>query len=447
MDNMESNSAVSFKKWRLRWILSSGYVLRIWSRLSSELFTVPLDPILHPSSGRLWWLGLFTVVGHPLFYWIWGSLLPQPYENVLLRGSISLLGIALMVPRICTDPTSKTTRQVFTAVFWLQLPLFFSWMYLCNGGNTVWLASECAMILIYYHVTDWRIATLGTISGGIMAWWCAQLLDPGLPAMSDNATAVNTVVIAFCWSSSLLLGLSSANLRREHLRHALTTMGIMAHELRTPLATMSLIGDALRAESHRDPDHASSQKVGKLAQRMHVLVRHMNHQIDTQISNASLLSLPANSEHLSARELARDVIENYPYRGSRERDCIRLMVRRDFIFDSSAHQFSQVLENLLKNALHSLAAAGKSLVAGDVVIEIGVLHGRGRIQVSDQGGGIEADFVDRVFEPFFSTDRRTGHGLGLAFCKRVVNAAGGSIRVKSELGRGAIFTIELPIRG
>ena len=46
------------------------------------------------------------------------------------------------------------------------------------------------------------------------------------------------MVIAFCWFMGLLLGLSSSNLRREQLNHTLGTMGIMAHELRTPLATM-----------------------------------------------------------------------------------------------------------------------------------------------------------------------------------------------------------------
>ena len=80
---------------------------------------------------------------------------------------------------------------------------------------------------------------------------------------------------------------------------------------------------------------------------------------------------------------------------------------------------------------------------GDLRIEVGVLHGYGRIVVSDQGIGIAPELQARIFEPFFSTDHGTGHGLGLAFCQQVVHAAGGTLRVKSELGRGAIFIIEL----
>jgi two-component system CAI-1 autoinducer sensor kinase/phosphatase CqsS len=58
---------------------------------------------------------------------------------------------------------------------------------------------------------------------------------------------------------------------------------------------------------------------------------------------------------------------------------------------------------------------------------------------------MDAELLQRIFQPFFSTDRGTGHGLGLAFCQRVVHAAHGSIRVKSAPHHGAVFTIELPV--
>ena len=53
---------------------------------------------------------------------------------------------------------------------WVEIPFFFSWMYLCNGGNAAWLATVCAMIAFYYHLTDWRIATVGIFSGVLLAW-------------------------------------------------------------------------------------------------------------------------------------------------------------------------------------------------------------------------------------------------------------------------------------
>lgn len=413
--------------------------------LKEEVVTAPLVPVLHPSPLRMKGLGLFTLVGHPLFWWIWAVGLPQPYENLSLRLFTASLGLLLMSRHISSHPASRLSGQVFSAVIWFELPFLFSWMYLCNGGNAAWLASVAAMILTYYFVTDWRIATVGLALAAALARVLFEFWGPVVPAMTTVHALTDVMVIAFCVSMGLLLGVSSANLRREHLAHTLTTMGIMAHELRTPLATMSLIGDAVRG-SAADAGPAEAEKLQQLAARLHTLVRNMNHQIDMQIANARLMRLPGHKESVSAADLVRETVGQYPYRSRRERECVQVQVHGDFSFQGSRPLFAQVVDNLIKNALRSLAAASSASQPGDLVLEVGQGGGRGRIVVADRGIGIESDLQPRIFEPFFSTNEGTGHGLGLAFCRRVVESAHGSIRVKSEPGRGAIFTIELPIQ-
>ncbi|MBC7603932.1 MAG: HAMP domain-containing histidine kinase, partial [Ramlibacter sp.] len=204
---------------------------------------------------------------------------------------------------------------------------------------------------------------------------------------------------------------------------------------------MSLIGDAVRGagSSARDP------VLEQLATRLHMLVRNMNHQIDSQIANARLMRLPGYKETVSAADLVREAVTNYPFRSTRERESVVLHVDQDFRFRGSQSLFKQVLDNLMKNALRSLAAASNASHAGDMEIRIESSNGRGRIVVADKGMGIDPEMQRRIFEPFFSTYSGTGHGLGLAFCHQVIHNAHGTIRVKSELGRGAAFTIDLPI--
>ncbi len=420
-------------------------LLTSWA--SNEVVRPLLEPILHPSRWRIRALGLSTACGHPLFYWIWAKLLPQPYENLWIRLLMSALGVSLLVfPSITASPPSKSAATIFTAVFWITLPWFFSWMYLCNNGNTVWLASLAAMFLIYYHLTDWRLATLGTISAMLIAWVLFRIAGPETPGLSAEQLATNAVIIAFSWFMGVVLGISSSNLRREQLNYTLGTMGIMAHELRTPLATMSLIGDAVRGEASRC-ESDTRQTLEELMKRLHALVRNMNHQIDTQIANARLMRLPTHKEAVSAADVVREAVNSYPYRSSRERDSVVLQIHANFRFAGSHALFLQVVDNLLKNALRSLAAASAASQPGDVVIEVGFTGNRGRIVITDRGVGMSADLQARIFEPFFSTDRGSGHGLGLAFCQRVIHGAGGSVRVRSQLTRGASFTIELPILG
>lgn len=420
-------------------------LVRLWA--SNEVVRPLLEPILHPSRWRIRALGLSTAVGHPVFYWIWAHPLPQPYENLWLRLLMSALGVSLLVFRsITATPPGKVAATIFTAIFWITLPWFFSWMYFCNNGNTVWLASMGAMFLIYYQLTDWRIATLGGVSGVLVAWLLFRVAGPETPGLSWEQLATNTVVIAFSWVMGLILGISSSNLRREQLNYTLGTMGIMAHELRTPLATMSLVGDAMRGQASQcGPE--TGQTLVQLAARLHTLVRNMNHQIDTQIANARLMRLPSNKETVNAADLVREAVISYPYRSTRERECVAIRVHSQFLFEGSHALFLQMIDNLLKNALHSLAAAKTASQPGDILIEVKAQDHRGQIIVSDRGVGMDAGLQARIFEPFFSTDRGTGHGLGLAFCERVIHGANGSIRVHSELLHGASFTIELPALG
>lgn len=415
--------------------------------LRAELVVPPLEPILHPSPLRLRLLGLTALLGHPLFWWIWSYWLTQPYENAWLRGLMSALGGVLMLPVMTRAPLRHATRILVTVITWVELPLFFSWMYLGNAGGAAWLSSACVMILIYYNLTDWRIATAGTVSGALIAWGLLCWFTPNNPHTAGAGNAVDAVVIAFSWGCALLLSVSSANMRRTQLAHALATMGIMAHELRTPLSTAALIGDALQLEVERQPNNPRSPQLEKLASRLHALARNMNHQIDTQIANAKLMQLPSHAERVSAADLVNHVVASYPFAASRQRDCVRVLVHHDFAFLSSFTQFSQVLDNLMKNALYSLMAADSRYAPGALRIEVGMQHQRGRIVVSDEGMGIDAALLPHIFKPFFSSNHGTGHGLGLAFCQQVVRSAGGSISVKSQFAIGATFTIELPLAG
>lgn len=405
-----------------------------------ELIREPvLEPILHPSPKRLRVLSLSTAVGHPLYYLAWTWWLPQPYESLWQRLAMSVLGLALLlVPGLNAMPPSRTAMVVMTLVFWLTVPVFFTWMYLCNGRNAVWFASMAAMFLLYYHGTDWRIATAGAASGLAAGWGLHDAFGPVARTLPPGESATHALVLGFSWSMGLMLGLSASNLRREQLRQALATMGIMAHELRTPLATMSLIGDALCG-----PAPAADPQ--RLATRLHALVRNMNRQIDLQIANAQLMNLPTAPDRIEAGALVRAAAAAFPYRSTTDREAVQVHVIRDFTFMGTELLFSQLIDNLMKNALRSLAGNPGPPQPGDLVLEVDARERHGRITVRDRGRGISPEIRARLFQVFASTQHGTGHGLGLAFCQRVVRQARGVIQVTSEPGQGASFHIELPL--
>lgn len=102
-------------------------------------------------------------------------------------------------------------------------------------------------------------------------------------------------------------------------------------------------------------------------------------------------------------------------------------------------QMRRVAHNLINNALQAMDHAGGTV---DVLAEAG--DGSLEFSVADNGTGIPADRLSMIFEPYFST-KSNGTGLGLAITKRIVEEHGGTMRAESEVGKGSVFTVRLPL--
>jgi two-component system, NtrC family, nitrogen regulation sensor histidine kinase NtrY len=103
-------------------------------------------------------------------------------------------------------------------------------------------------------------------------------------------------------------------------------------------------------------------------------------------------------------------------------------------------ELKEVLLNVLENARHAQAKTVHVSLAA--TSEVG--ERRAVISVRDDGSGIAADVLPRIFEPHFST-RTSGSGLGLAISRQLVESWGGEVVVDSSLGGGTTVTISLPM--
>ena len=109
-------------------------------------------------------------------------------------------------------------------------------------------------------------------------------------------------------------------------------------------------------------------------------------------------------------------------------------------------QIQQVLMNLILNARDAMLPRG-----GILSIKAAERSDAVQVEVADTGCGIETGDMKKIFEPFYTTktdissaSRHSGSGLGLAFCKKIIDAHGGCISVESQPDKGSTFTITLP---
>jgi C4-dicarboxylate-specific signal transduction histidine kinase len=230
---------------------------------------------------------------------------------------------------------------------------------------------------------------------------------------------------------------------REELAHTLrlTTMGelatSLAHELNQPLtailanaeaARRMLSGPAPSAPEVREilgEIVADDKRAGEIIQRLRELLRKGK----TEQTNLELNNL--------VRDMTRLVGNDVMIRGASLREELApepLTIHGDRV------QVRQVILNLLVNALEALDGEGERLVV--IQTERLRTHMAG-VSVSDTGRGLAGAVAD-VFEPFYTT-KEHGMGLGLSIAKSIVEAHGGRISASDNPGRGATFTLELPL--
>ncbi len=217
-----------------------------------------------------------------------------------------------------------------------------------------------------------------------------------------------------------------------------------AHELRGPLAAMrSSLEVAISQERTAD---AYRETLGEVLEEARHLSKLANDLLLLAETGDDTRARPR--ERLDLTAVARQTVAMFG--GVAEERSVGLMLEPPngaVQVAGDASQLRQVLGNLLDNAIRFTPDGGRVTVS---VINDGDHH-EAVVTVVDNGCGIEADRIDRVFDRFYKTDAsRTrsqvarGGGLGLAICRSIVERHGGTIAVTSTAGRGTTFTVRLP---
>jgi signal transduction histidine kinase len=218
-------------------------------------------------------------------------------------------------------------------------------------------------------------------------------------------------------------------------------MATMSHELRTPLNAVIGYAELLVEDAESSGLRTMREDLEKILGASHHLCGLIEGILDLSRVEADKLDL--KREVFAAQDVVHEVVLALGPLARRRGnvlavDCLDAPIRVDL----DRGRVRQVLVNLLGNAI-KFTSQGRVGVA--VALEAGALV----VTIEDTGIGISADDLKRIFDPFTQVDasprrRYEGSGLGLSLCKRLAELMGGSLRVRSELGRGSSFTLRLP---
>ena len=216
-----------------------------------------------------------------------------------------------------------------------------------------------------------------------------------------------------------------------------------SHELRTPLTSIRGFVEALEDGAVNDPA-TSGRFLGKIrthADRMAALVEDL-----LELSRLESGERPPQWEEVIPREIVEDVIASFSSLAERKEVTLRRGEGEAPTVTTDAERLRRILENLVENAVKYTPSGGRVTVASAAGPD-----GAALLVVEDNGPGIAAEHLPRIFERFYRVDRARsrelgGTGLGLAIVRHLAEGMGTSVAVVSEPGQGTRFTVTVPAR-
>lgn len=210
-----------------------------------------------------------------------------------------------------------------------------------------------------------------------------------------------------------------------------------AHELKTPLTAIKTDFEVtLRDKNSKTDDFKNSltsalEEVNSLSVLTEKLLKQSKYTYEEK---------PTNTEIFSVKELLSEIYDKH----DANRIFILSFPDEDVKAKGNRLEIKEALNNLIENALKYTPRDKK------VEIKLEKLGREALIKVMDEGRGISKEALSRIFEPFYREDDsrtdsiKNGYGLGLTIAKDVIEKHGGKITVKSEIGLGTTFTVNLP---
>ncbi len=408
---------------------------------------------LSNASHQLVAFGMIAFLGFPLFYLIWKEWFPQPFETFGLRIVGSLLGFGLML-----TPYWSAASKPYLPWYWFitilyTLSFFFAFIFLMNNASVISSMSLlCSVFLLILLVDLFSLAILLILGWGL-ALISYYLFSP-MPHIGEAHLQIIIVILVVIFVGAIM-NYKTAMHQQQRLAGMAAAAGMIAHELRTPLLGIKSGAKALARYSPqlfqafylaKEQGLLTSTLRETRIQQLEEVSDRIISEIDYATTIIDMLLVKAGRENslqncilepCSIADCLSEAMARYPFKSREERSLVTW--EGDFAFTGSKLLMQHVLFNLLKNALYVIATAQK----GSITIWIEKSEKFNMLYFKDTATGMSAHQLSKLFNHFYTTTFM-GTGIGLSFCKLVMNRFGGDIRCEAKEGLYTKFLLSFP---
>jgi two-component system CAI-1 autoinducer sensor kinase/phosphatase CqsS len=418
--------------------------------LSMQKLNKIFEDTLEHARPNLNLVGLFSSVGYLIYYFIWTDVFPQPYENLLLRILCAFISIPLFLFRYVPNSLKNFFPFYFFCALFFADPFFFSFMMLKNECSVVWIMSVLTGIfMMTLLLSNWKVIGLMSVGGFIAAYFTVLFLDGRV--LFTHFLPEYIPIFLFSIFGGIIFNHKRQLANKTKISLLRSLSGSIAHEMRNPLGSISSAIASVQVTLPKKPDFESETERYDISHSGLISIHNVIEESSKMLNSAnkiidSILTSMQGGEvatkgFLRIRMAAAvdAAISSFPYNDHDEKKFITVTKIRDFDFFGDRDLFFYVLFNLLRNSLYYKDKAGFGI---EIIVD--ATAATNSIRVRDTGPGIRANKRELVFESFYTANKKGGNGLGLSFCRRVVESFGGTISCDSQEGEWTEFTITLP---
>ena len=228
---------------------------------------------------------------------------------------------------------------------------------------------------------------------------------------------------------------------RESDRRKDEFLAMLAHELRNPLAPIRTAADVL-PRLIANGDARTGATVGIVSRQVQQLTRLVDDLLDVSRITQGRIEIQRNPVELSA--VVRQALESVDPQIKEKQHAVRTILVPDLYVEGDSARLVQCVSNILTNAVKYTDTGGR------IDVTLALEGARAVVTIADNGVGIAAELLPRVFELFVQSDRsldrsQGGLGIGLSVVRRLIEMQGGTVSGSSAgLGQGSTFRITLP---
>jgi signal transduction histidine kinase len=353
------------------------------------------------------------------------------------RGSVAANLLKLFLGYLLIGYSGSITSSYYPV---LVLPVISAAATLGVIGTAVFTLLACGSYLSFLLYIDWtyyflpsdQMRELGLRATflaivGFLAYRVAE-------AKGEEAHRYQVTAQQLASANRSLKEAEAAVSRSERLAALGQLSAGLAHELRNPLGTIRASAEMLRKNIP-----AENSVANELAGFISSEVDRTNSLVTRFLEFAKPLALRLHKADLT------EVLDRAVTRFQRSPAAVRVSIYKNYSpdippFPLDVELMERVIFNLLANAAEASPADGA------VTLKTRPVDGTVEISVIDRGAGIDPKHRESIFNPFFTT-KPDGVGLGLAIVSKIVDQHGGKMTVESELGRGSVFRVFLPMGG